>query len=164
MRPLTAHQRAGLERASSIDSLLDPASVPDLKTAIVRHRAPYVAPTGSARRPHPVDGYVYFIQRVDGGPIKIGRTNQHPDRRLTGLQIASPVALRLLALAVGGDVAERNLHARFASHRLRGEWFAPHEDILSYIGKLPRISIPRRAQALAFSRLSTDGSVLPVRS
>jgi hypothetical protein len=66
--------------------------------------------------------FVYFCQPVDGGPIKIGLAVD-PRNRLSGLQIGSPVRLRMLAIAEGGAEYEAELHKRFAEWRLHGEWF-----------------------------------------
>ena len=76
----------------------------------------------------------YFIQ-AETGQIKIGLAKD-PRERLRTLQTGSPVALRLLAFIAGGYDAEQGYHARFAAHRLHGEWFAPHPDILAEITRL----------------------------
>ena len=79
-------------------------------------------------------GWVYFIQRADGGPIKIGFTTREPGERLKQLQCGSPDPLCLLGFQmVWGISRERLLHKRFAEHRLDGEWFAPAPAILDYI-------------------------------
>jgi hypothetical protein len=67
--------------------------------------------------------FVYFIQAGQDGPIKIG-VAADPLLRLDDLQVGSPVALTLLAAIPGGAVHERQLHARFAEGRIRGEWFS----------------------------------------
>lgn len=77
---------------------------------------------------------VYFIGG-DAGPIKIGSSNS-PLERLATFQTGSPVVLRIHALAWGGLQKEREYHERFAAHRLHGEWFEPHEDILAEIARL----------------------------
>lgn len=79
-------------------------------------------------------GLVYFI-RCESGPIKIGRA-RNAEQRLAELQTGNPNALSIVATVAGGVVAERNYHAKFAEHRLRGEWFAPHPDILAEIERL----------------------------
>ena len=77
---------------------------------------------------------VYFIQAGDGGPIKIGRAVD-VIRRLHGLQAASWEELRLLSAT--GAVTEREMHQRFASLRIRGEWFKPSVELLELIGSFP---------------------------
>lgn len=74
---------------------------------------------------------IYFVQ-AETGPIKIGSTSYLASRMVT-LRGQSPVALTLLATMEGDRTAEFRLHARFAAHRLHGEWFAPHPDILAEI-------------------------------
>lgn len=69
------------------------------------------------------DGWIYFIRAaVPKSPIKIGYSTE-PDVRLSTLQQASPSDLYIAALMPGDPPTERRLHERFASGRLRGEWF-----------------------------------------
>ncbi|CAB5222816.1 Meiotically up-regulated gene 113 [uncultured Caudovirales phage] len=77
---------------------------------------------------------VYFIIS-EFGPIKIGATGDI-DARLSTLRTMSPCGLTLAAVAEGGCRIERDYHIRFAEHRLHGEWFAPHPDILAEIARL----------------------------
>lgn len=77
-------------------------------------------------------GWVYFIQAGGDGPIKIG-FSLSPATRLAQLQTSMPDRLRLLAQRTGSRADERDLHKAFQVHRIRGEWFAPHQDLLDYI-------------------------------
>jgi hypothetical protein len=77
---------------------------------------------------------VYFVQATSGA-IKIGLATD-VKRRLATLQTSHPEKLSLLATRLGGRVRERAYHAKFAEHRLHGEWFAPHPDILAEIERL----------------------------
>jgi hypothetical protein len=77
---------------------------------------------------------VYFV-RADTGEIKIGIATD-PDARLRALQVGSPVKLGLLVTCPGGRPKEAEYHQRFAAHRLHGEWFEPHPDILTEIERL----------------------------
>lgn len=77
---------------------------------------------------------VYFI-RGDVGGIKIGASHD-PQGRLVDFQRCSPIPIALVATAPGGYDLEREYHKRFAAHRLHGEWFAPHPDILAEIERL----------------------------
>jgi len=81
---------------------------------------------------------IYFIG-PDDGPIKIGLSNA-PLERLACFQIGSPVTLKIHALTKGDFAAEQAYHARFAAHRLHGEWFNPHPDILAAIDRLRALS------------------------
>jgi len=74
----------------------------------------------------------YFVQAETGGPIKIGKATTIANR-LSTLQTGCPEKLLCLG-TISGDV-EKELHARFATHRLHGEWFAPAPVLLEYIEK-----------------------------
>jgi hypothetical protein len=80
-----------------------------------------------------MSGIIYFAQAGDHGPIKIGYTSSAPEERLATLQTGCPSPLRLLGTRHGTGGHERYLHARFASHRLGGEWFSPADELLSFI-------------------------------
>lgn len=102
----------------------------------------YEAHADPQRERHLVDAptgetFVYFVQSGDDGAIKIGWSSD-PDNRISDLQTGNPVVLRLLCCLIGGASIERALHERFANHRLQGEWFAPHEDILLFIERSSR--------------------------
>jgi len=56
----------------------------------------------------------------DGEFVKIGKS-ANPKKRLATFQTASAASLHLITV-IDGDV-ERELHTRFASTRVRGEWF-----------------------------------------
>lgn len=77
---------------------------------------------------------LYFIQSA-AGPIKIGVSN-NVAKRLKGLQTSNPHKLTVLAIVRGGALMEFEYHQRFADHRLEGEWFDPHPDILAEIARL----------------------------
>lgn len=80
---------------------------------------------------------VYFI--VSPTAIKIGRTKDAA-RRTAVIQTSHPEPLQLVATVDGGLALEKEYHRRFAPHRLRGEWFAPHPDILSEIARLQTLA------------------------
>ena len=66
---------------------------------------------------------VYVIQAGDSGPVKIGLAHDVMKRVYT-LQTAHHATLRLLRVFPGGKRVERELHQRFRSAHIRGEWFA----------------------------------------
>lgn len=71
-------------------------------------------------------GWVYFIQSVDGGPVKIGYAKD-VEKRLGHLQSGSPVILQVV-LKIESDMPirlEQELHQRYSRYRIRGEWFDP---------------------------------------
>lgn len=80
--------------------------------------------------PVPKGHKVYFI-RGAGGAIKIGFTQQKMNERLKCIQNGSPVKLEVIATVSATRDLERVLHKQFAAHRLHGEWFSPHPDILA---------------------------------
>lgn len=71
--------------------------------------------------------YTYFVQRGEGGPVKIGRTT-NISKRMAALATACAEQLTVLGVLVGNH--ERRLHLALADHRLRGEWFAPAAAVL----------------------------------
>jgi hypothetical protein len=77
--------------------------------------------------------HVYFIQAVNGGPIKIGIA-MDVETRLNELQVASPYPLRVLkVMRNAGRRTEKELHARYADDRLCGEWFIESESLRGVI-------------------------------
>jgi Meiotically Up-regulated Gene 113 (MUG113) protein len=77
--------------------------------------------------------FLYAIQAGgDDGPVKIG-TAKDPDQRLKTLQTASPVPLTGLCAWRGFSGEEAEIHQRFADHRIRGEWFRPHADLIDFV-------------------------------
>jgi DNA-binding transcriptional regulator YdaS (Cro superfamily) len=86
---------------------------------------------------------VYFIQAGDGGPVKIG-FSENIWARLNNMQPGNHAVLRVVAAFIGGEHDERAVHEMMSAHRTRGEWFAP--DVLARLDdvKLPRISVRRR--------------------
>jgi hypothetical protein len=85
-----------------------------------------------------VKQFVYFVGGDVGG-IKIG-TAREPSRRLADLQCGSPVRLAILAVVSGTHELELEYHRRFAAHRLHGEWFERHPDILAEIERLAHLT------------------------
>lgn len=73
--------------------------------------------------------YIYFVQCINGGPIKIGQTT-NIKYRMDALQTGNPYLLNpILILYDCKKVFERVIHDYFESFRLRGEWYK--EDIMS---------------------------------
>lgn len=81
-------------------------------------------------------GLIYFIQNEGDKSIKIGYTGGDAQNRKRQLQTNHSSELHLLATCKGSLEYESALQHRFAKHRLRGEWFRPHPDILAFISKL----------------------------
>ncbi len=111
------------KRSSLAEAALELAAV---RQSLERLRFPRSNPRFFER-----SGFVYLIDT--GSAVKIGFSETHPDQsRLAELQIASPHELRLIGLIEGTMRDERRLQARFARHRIRGEWFRRAEEILAY--------------------------------
>lgn len=76
------------------------------------------------------DLMVYVFREGESGPVKIGKTTGDPLVRLATLQCGNSAKLICWAAwdALPGE--EEFLHALFAEHRIRGEWFEPDESLL----------------------------------
>lgn len=79
--------------------------------------------------------FVYFIQCVSGGPIKIGYAVD-PVRRVSHLQSGTFEELKILASIPGSRQQEAALHRKFAAARVRSEWFSPTASLLSLIAEV----------------------------
>jgi hypothetical protein len=77
----------------------------------------------------------YLIQGEKTGLTKIGQS-KNPTARLYMLQVGSPDRLTLLCAVE--SPSEKELHERWKRHRAYGEWFFPHEDLLSFAAAHPR--------------------------
>jgi hypothetical protein len=75
---------------------------------------------------------IYFIQSSTGGAIKIGRT-RYLRRRLRTMQTSQAEPLNVLGVCDESVFPEAALHDKFEPHRIGGEWFAGHPDILDFI-------------------------------
>lgn len=96
-------------------------------------------PEGPRPTPKRTSDFIYFVQ-AETGQIKIGLALD-VGRRLAQIRTISPVPITLLATAEGGRAKEHQYHQRFAEHRMHGEWFHPHPDILSEIERLAALSL-----------------------
>lgn len=79
--------------------------------------------------------YVYALQAVNGGAIKIG-CSQNPTARLSQLQGSTPTTLQLLATMAGDYTTEKGFHDRLAAHRVKGEWFNPTPEVLAVVDEI----------------------------
>jgi len=75
---------------------------------------------------------VYFARSDYQGFIKIGFSTAIVSR-MRNLQLDNAAPLELLGLRDGSREDEVALFERFAMLRVQGEWFEPHESIMSYI-------------------------------
>lgn len=73
----------------------------------------------------------YFIQPVQGGYVKIGRSSESQlPSRFRDLQVGHPAILRIAGLLQGDR--EREMHGLFSDRRVGGEWFIPTEAMRQY--------------------------------
>jgi hypothetical protein len=82
--------------------------------------------------------FVYAVRHVRTKRIKIG-SSLMPITRLSQLQVANSEELELLGVCPGGLQAEEALHRRFARHRVRGEWYKPHKEVLNWVLGMGRV-------------------------
>lgn len=66
---------------------------------------------------------IYFLLATELDAVKIGHTSREPVKRAREIQAQCPCELSLLRVAEGDEYAEARLHALFADHWVRGEWF-----------------------------------------
>lgn len=87
---------------------------------------------------------VYYVLAPDLGMVKIGYAKS-PILRFSKIQSDSPTRLILVAVEEGGKEVEARIHARFARHRARAEWFRHDGDLADYIASLPPfVRAPKR--------------------
>lgn len=79
-----------------------------------------------------IESYVYFVQAVNGGPVKIG-VARDVKKRLLGIQNGNPSELVVRNALPGDRVEEGALHMHFTRHRLKGEWFEPVPELLELL-------------------------------
>ena len=89
---------------------------------------------------------VYFIRAGESGPVKIGYAT-NVAQRLVKMQSDAADDLFVIGVdAAGSKETEREYHARFATEKIRGEWFSPSAQILETAAQLgvPAPEVKRR--------------------
>lgn len=81
------------------------------------------------------NGWVYFVQQGDDGPIKIGFARDIA-KRLEALQIGNAHELHVRLALRGTQKDEHAYHSDFDYAHIRGEWFEPCIDLLDFIRNL----------------------------
>ena len=76
---------------------------------------------------------IYFARCGRDGPIKIGHTTTGVAARISFLQVGCPWQLFVIGTMCGDLQAEADLLARFSHLNVRGEWFHPTAELLSFI-------------------------------
>ncbi len=138
LRPLVESAWAILAHASLIDDRLREIE----RLSVERDPCPT-----SSDRSVP-DGHAVYLIGAPGF-LKIGH-NSNLETRFAGLQSSAPLDLSLIGVLKGSRRLERDLHQRFAAHRLRGEWYREVPDIRDFFARdyrrielLPEGAIPK---------------------
>jgi hypothetical protein len=97
---------------------------------------------------------IYFIQKGEGGPIKIGMTTNLKKRR-AAIQTHSDEKVILLAQLDGGARRENEIHSMFEQDRKHGEWFRPSEKLLEYVA-----SIQEETSNLSPAAVAHEGPII----
>jgi hypothetical protein len=74
---------------------------------------------------------IYFVRAGTDGPVKIGWSSTNTKRRHGALQTSHYVDLIILREVVGDKEDEKAFHRYFADKRIKNEWFAYDERMLS---------------------------------
>jgi len=87
-----------------------------------------------------INGFVYFLQLVPQGYIKIGFSGD-PISRRKQLQVGIEGDLVPLVAVPGSLYLERQLHQVFSFASIGGEWFMPLPDLIDHIERLDRMQL-----------------------
>ncbi len=80
---------------------------------------------------------IYFITARGIGLVKIGYATK-PQERFHTISVHSPVDVLLERVCPGELRVEADLQGRFASARVRGEWFTITPEIEAFMDGMPR--------------------------
>ena len=92
-------------------------------------------------RSEPLGRFVYALLRARDGAVKIGCSND-PARRMVEVAYADGSSVSFLGCADGGIPMEHDAHKRFAAHRLTGEWFNPHSEVMEWVQRVLTTPLP----------------------
>lgn len=124
----------GIERSVLMDEVLSHGK--KLPEPTKTERSPKPKPSKPRRRKRGT--YVYFVEAIGSGRVKIGFTKS-PEDRLGSIQTGCPFPLKLLAVVAGSEFDESELHERFASYRSQGEWFRLEGELQAHITTLMEV-------------------------
>ena len=88
--------------------------------------------------------YTYFLQSVNGGAIKIGKSQRPPEDRRKGCQTGNPHALFVVGVLSGDKESElHNMWTNLKTNphtgeKYKGEWFHNSEELVSFINAKAR--------------------------
>jgi hypothetical protein len=119
------HERETVNRLAHLVVRFDWGSVLNASVAIDDFNRPLDSYRQSAAGPF--EGWVYFMRRER--LIKIGTTTDVRRR-------AAELNATVLVKCPGSYSEEKQLHARFATHRRHGEWFEPAPELMQLINAI----------------------------
>ena len=82
------------------------------------------------------DPVIYFIQSENGGNIKIG-VSRDVESRLKQLQTSNSEKLKVTNVIPGGFEKEKELHEKFKSINIEGEWFKATQKLAEMAKAIP---------------------------
>lgn len=115
--------------------LRDPTGRKREMTCIPENQVELFKSTINPNRTKSSDQYVYFIEVLPDGFIKIGLSND-PVKRLAHMQTSFPYELQLLGYVSGDYTLEKQLHEDFKADHIKGEWFKSSKPLEAKIQKL----------------------------
>lgn len=84
--------------------------------------------------------WVYVLYCKETNWYKIGVTEKSPYKRCRSIGTVGGCTVKVVAYWHGDAKHEAELHRRFASHRVRGEWFRRSQEMEDYLRDAPGIS------------------------
>src|SRR5574343_1463671 len=123
--------------------------------------------TGGSRNVSRHEPTTYILADQTTGRLKVGFTEGSLKQRVEALQTGNPNPLQLLASFPGTRPDEANLHARFASARIAGEWFLPTPELVAFVESVAATEKPlkeKRMRAAAPARLPRGSRAAPDHS
>lgn len=74
----------------------------------------------------------YIVRAGESDFVKIGKADD-PEQRVRDLQVGHPELLTIIRVHDAHFDSEEQFHGRFASQRVRGEWFRFHPEMLTFM-------------------------------
>ena len=85
--------------------------------------------------------YVYFIQDMGTGYVKIGYAKYNPFQRISSIQTSTPNKIEIKGIIQGTLVLEQALHSMFYRLKVRNEWFK--KDVLSFLDNAESLDLTK---------------------
>lgn len=101
---------------------------------------------------------VYFIQVMNGGPIKVGFA-VNPEKRFKAIQGCNHEKLEIIAVIPGVHSLENKIHKDLRGYNIHGEWFRPDKEVIEYIKNIQVVEYEKEGeQSWAVLRRDTENS------